>query len=989
MKRMKFFLLSFVFLPFFGCQVEDDLVKTFQNPPEGAKPGVYWYFMDGNLSREEMTKDLESMKAVGINHVIFLEVGIGVPRGPVDFMSEGWQELFVHAVRETERLGMRILLGAGPGWCGSGGPWVTPEQSMQHLVFSETEVSGGQRIQTVLPVPKQRSTIWHNYQDDFYQDQYVFAIPRQTEPLIGAINEKALYERDPYSSKPHVKPHLPALAEYPETDPELIIQADQLIDLRLRMDSSGQIDWEAPPGEWTIVRMGLRVTGASTRPSPLPVIGLECNKMNREDFASHLKNYTDILLEKSGPVNGETGWTGFHIDSWESGAQNWTRGIVKEFVNRRGYDPEPYLITFTGRAYQSVELTERFLWDWRKTCQELVLENHMAFALEYAHANGLELTVEPYDMNPAGDLDLGSYADVIMAEFWSNTFGFPTAYAVLQATSISHLSGKPVVGAEVFTANGSEAYQQYPGSMKDQSDWALAMGINRFVYHTFAHKPLGDTVRPGMSMGSIGIHWDRGQTWWPLVDDYHTYISRASHLMQQGQAVSDILYLTPEGAPMIFTPPADALFDNGDIPDKKGYGFDGCSPIQLMERTEVVNGRIVFPGASSYAVLVIPSMRTMTPELLNKIASLVDAGARVIGLPPLKSPSLTNFPQCDDELIQLATRMWGSLDPPNTIVQQPYGQGLCIWGGDLNVAYSDSTLYPGYVATTKVLKNLGIDPDFRSEQDDVRYGHRKDDQRDYYFVSNRTGQSLKTVCEFRALGKPEIWIPETGETRPLKNYRSEGNQTIIPLEFYPHEGYFIVFSGKKSNGDPEADNFPKAEVILEISGSWDVEFNPTYGGPAQVTFPQLIDWTDHPLDGIKYYSGIAKYRKTFTFQNKLAIRYYLDLGQVHDLARVIVNGVDLGVVWTDPWRLDLTDALHEGENQLEIQVANRWINRILGDRLDESYSGTIQFSNGLLEGKTYPRGRYTFTLPGSLWGFVFTEPFPSGLIGPVTITGVK
>jgi hypothetical protein len=147
-----------------GCHPSkqaDPLKQAFLHPPDAAKPGVYWYFMDGNLSREEMTKDLESMKEVGISNLIFLEVGIGVPRGPVDFMSEQWQDLYVHAVREAERLGIKILLGAGPGWCGSGGPWVKPEESMKHLVFSETEIEGGKKVDIELPTAEQRSTTWH------------------------------------------------------------------------------------------------------------------------------------------------------------------------------------------------------------------------------------------------------------------------------------------------------------------------------------------------------------------------------------------------------------------------------------------------------------------------------------------------------------------------------------------------------------------------------------------------------------------------------------------------------------------------------------------------------------------------------------------------------------------------------------------------------------------------------------------------------------
>jgi len=972
------------------CRIKDPLKSEFQSPPESAKPGVYWYFMDGNLSKDEMTKDLESMKAVGINHVIFLEVGIGVPRGPIDFMSEEWQDCFVHAVRETERLGMRILMGAGPGWCGSGGPWVTAEEAMHHLVFSELQVRGGQNISVQLPIPAQRSTIWHTHKDPFYQDKYVYAIPATVLPLLPDINEKALYERDPYSSKPNVKPHLPALSQYDESNLDEILVKDQMINLGDCLDESGRLVWDAPEGDWTIIRMGLRVTGASTRPSPEPVIGLECNKLNGEAFLNHLKNYTDILMEKTAPRMEGVGWTGFHMDSWESGAQNWTTGIVEEFKERRGYDPEPCLITFTGRAIHSLELSERFLWDWRKTCQEILLENHAAVGRDYAHKNGFELTIEPYDMNPAGDIDLGSYADVIMAEFWSEGYGFPTAYAVIEATSISHLSGRPVVGAEVFTANYTERWLQYPGSMKDQSDWALAMGVNRFCYHTFAHKPLGDSLRPGMSMGSIGIHWDRGQSWWPLVTDYHIYISRSSHMMQQGQAVSDILYLTPEGAPMVFTPPPDALEENGWIPDKKGFGFDGCSPIQLLDRAEVIDGKISFPGATSYEILVLPSMRTMTPELLKKITELVENGAHIIGSPPLQSPSLSGYPECDDEVAELAKKLWGSLEIPQEITKNTYGSGTVYWGGELSVQYSDSTLYPTYEATITELKNNGIRSDFSSTNNAIRYGHRKDDKRDIYFVANRTDQSQKIECTFRALGKPELWIPINGKTIKITQYSIVDNQTVIPMEFHPHESFFVVFNTqlptpKTKNPKPKTQN-PEPRLVHQINGPWDVKFDPTFGGPEHIVFESLQDWTTHESSGIKYYSGIATYSSTITLNELTKDDYSLDLGVVHDMARVTINGIDLGVVWTAPWRIDISEAIRVGENTIEIDVANRWINRLLGDQIEkEEPVKMIQFKNGLLGGQEFPAGKYTFSIPQALRGFNYTEPLPAGLIGPVQV----
>ncbi|MCP4314365.1 MAG: glycosyl hydrolase [Bacteroidetes bacterium] len=875
------FLLGTLF--FIQCSVDPSLREEFSNPPGTSYPGVYWYFMDGNLSREEMTKDLESMKEVGINHVIFLEVGLKVPRGPVDFMSEEWQDLFVHAVRETERLGLKILLGAGPGWCGSGGPWVKPEEAMRHLVFSETDITGNKMVDMLLPIPEQRSTRWHKMKDPYYEDRAVYAIPSSVKPVIEFVNEKAFYQREPYSSG-RVKPFLPALAEYEEIGESNVLNKNNIVDISHLLQEDGRLVWDAPEGNWTIVRMGTRVTGAGTRPAPMPVLGLESDKLSSEAFKSHLNNYTDVLLEKTAPRKEGVGWTGFHMDSWESGAQNWTDHLTEEFESRRGYDPEPFFLAYTGRAVGSMEISERFLWDLRLTIKEMILEYHAGFAKEYAHRNGLELTIEPYDMNPAGDLDLGAVADVIMAEFWSKGFGAVTWYAVIEATSISHITGQPVVGAEAFTAGWKEAWQEYPGSMKDQSDWALALGVNRFVYHTFAHKPLGEKHRPGMTMDQYGVHWDRGQTWWPMVGAYHKYISRCSHMIQQGQAVSDILYLTPEGAPMVFTPPEDALERNGSIPDKKGYQFDACSPRMLLERADVENGKIIFPGASSYEIMVLPNFRTMTPGLLDKVISLVEKGAKIIGTPPLKSPGLSDYPECDREVKGLSEKLWGSLDIPEKISSKKYGKGMIYWGGALSNEYSDSTLYPDYKHTATILGELSINEDFISEGDHIRFGHRRTEKKDIYFVANRTGEFQKPACLFRAEGRPELWRGINGESVKLNQFVTEDGKTSIDLEFAPYESYFIVFQGKGGSKSPVKSgkpDFPEFNLIKTLEGAWEVSFDTEWGGPENIGFDRLQDWTDHKLRGIKYYSGIAGYTKKFEVSGlSKDAQLYLDLVEV-------------------------------------------------------------------------------------------------------------
>ena len=334
---------------------------------------------------------------------------------------------------------------------------------MQHLVFSSVEVKGPRSFSAALPVPAQRSTQWHKRSDPFYQNVAVFAFPSRP-PIIADINEKALFERGPISSAPGIKPYLPTVACHPEPGPAGVIAPGEIVDLTSHLKPDGTLTWDAPAGDWTLVRMGRRVTGADTRPAPAAALGLESDKFDAQALEDHLGHFVGVLLRKIHPRAKEHGLTALHMDSWESGAQNWTTSFLEEFKKRRGYDARPFLLTYTGRAVESLEKSERFLWDLRVTGQDLVLENHAEAVKTYAHREGLELSIEPYDMNPAGDLDLGAVADVPMAEFWNS--GFNSAYSVFEATSIAHVMGKSVVSAESFTSGGfSGALDAYPGSL--------------------------------------------------------------------------------------------------------------------------------------------------------------------------------------------------------------------------------------------------------------------------------------------------------------------------------------------------------------------------------------------------------------------------------------------------------------------------------------------------------------------------------------------
>lgn len=943
-----------------------------------------------------MTKDLESMKKAGIGNVIFLEVNVGIPRGKVNFLSQKWQDMFAHAVHEAERLGIAITLGVGPGWTGSGGPWVSGKESMKHLVASSIEVSGGEKGPVILPKPGPRKPYfgegsftpelkrkWRNY----YEDVAVLAFPTPEKNYkIPDIDEKALYYRAPYTSVAGVKPFLQSEANYPEPRSTAVIQRDKIIDITRFMKPDGRLTWKIPPGNWTIMRLGSRNNGAVTRPAPQPGLGFEADKFDTLAIAEHLKNFTGKLIHKTGipDKNQQGGLKMLHMDSWEMGAQNWTQHFREEFEKHRGYDPLPFYPVYAGMVVESREKSERFLWDLRQTDMELVIENHAQFLKHYGQKYNLGLSIEPYDMNPTADMVLGAVADVPMCEFWSKGYGFNSSFSCIQAASIAHVEGRPVVAAEAFTAH-KDAWKQYPGSMKNQGDWAFAAGVNRFVYHTFQHQSLDSTLKPGMTMGPYGVHWDRNQTWWPMADGYHKYIARCQYLLQHGRAVADILYLTPEGAPQVFRAPASAFSGDEVLPDRKGYNFDGCSPPEL-KKAHVENHRVVFPGGASYRLLVLPAVETMTPELLEKIVSLVKDGATVIGNPPRKSPSLVNYPDCDKKVAELAGSMWGNSATPSSLTEISFGTGKIYWGGPLSkIQYPE--LYPDYDVAAGILHQESIPEDFASDGP-VRYTHHQMKGADFYFVSNRTDARVNTDCMFRvAEGKPELWDPISGETRDLPDFKLQNGQIQIPLQFEPYQSYFIVFS-RESKTSPEKSettkNFQNFRELEEISGPWTVLFDPRWGGPATVVFDKLQDWTTRPEAGIKYYSGIASYQNSFVLQESIQGDIYLDLGEVCNMARVFVNGKDMGVAWTTPFRLKITDAVVPGNNQLKIEVANLWPNRLIGDeRYPDDGIKNGKWPEWLLKDRPRTSGRATFAT--AKFYNADSPLLKSGLLGPVKI----
>ncbi len=760
----------------------------------------------------------------------------------------------------------------------------------------------------------------------------------------------------------------------PAIPESLAIPSSGVIDLTDRLQADGTLVWEAPPGDWTILRMGYSLTGAQNSPAMPAGTGLEVDKLSGKHMESYYRGFTDRIKESLGDLYGKR-LRYYLVDSYEADAQNWTDNILSEFERRRGYDPTPYLPALAGRVVESAEVSDRFLWDFRRTIADLLAEEHYEAFAKLAHAQGIQVYSEAAGISLPVIQDAllnKSKVDIPMGEFgmtqglgasseWRSAEELRQVHAyrgagdrmnahwadVREAASAVHIYGKKYVAAESWTGGGFEA----PADLQPIGDYWNTQGINRFIFHTSTHQPLDS--KPGNAM--VGAHFHRNITWAEQAGPFMDYVARNSYLLQQGQFVADIAYFLGESIPS-----AVPYWKNLTPLPPEGYDYDFINTEILLDHARVENGRLVLDSGMAYEVLVLPDSREMTLHVLEKIRQLVADGATVIGPKPLRSPSLQGFPAVDEKVRILANALWGDCDG-ELIFHQPYGKGNVYWRIGLE----------GILAEKQVSKDLEYTrPHFDTK---INWIHRRSGDTDFYFISNQRNQREQVRIRFRVSGKkPEVWNPLNGQTAPVTYTIEEGN-TIVSLTLEAKESVFVVF-GKPTEERSYRVPSTEMQVIRQLTGPWQLQFMPDLGAPAQIRLDTLMSWTEHPTDGVKYYSGTATYTKTFTLtENELPsdASILLDLGKVRDLAEVFVNGQRIDLLWKVPYRTDITQALVPGENRLEVRVTNQWTNRIEGDR-------SLPDDEKILSGS----------------GFSFGPPqarplAESGLIGPVVLRAVE
>ena len=1097
-------LLSSTLLAIVPLHAAESLDALFANPPAGAHPHTWWHWNNGNISKEGITLDLEAMKRIGVTGAQIFNVRQCDLLGPITTGSPEWMALTQHAIKEANRLGIELAIHNCPGWSESGGPWITPEISMQKVVWTEKPVKGGEHFTGTLPQPEAVK--------GFYRDIALLALPASPdeEKLATTPKTYAVSGTDGKVSPVNLDGKAPVVLDFPHPNEQCFVQVEfaspvkvstilvhgsgadknatrkaslevsddgttfrqiaahslngrfsgksydipettarffrfsvvstgekpsklsissietlgpripeieakagyspnpnlvlsqkpfpaeacidrsKIIDLTSKLSPDGKLDWDAPPGNWTLLRIGHTSTGKTNGPAPESGTGLECDKMSRAAVEAHFAGMMAKVIAEAGPLTGKS-LKMVLADSWEAGCQNWTPAMREEFTKRRGYDPSPWLPCISGRVVGTLEESERFLWDFRRTIADLIAENHYGTFQDLCHKNNMLFTSEAPGIGMptiADQLQCKARTDVPMGEFWMNGNNDSR-----EPACAAHIGGQNIATAEAFTAVTSDAkWAKAPFDHKALGDLQFSRGINRFVFHRYAMQPWTDRF-PGMTMGPWGTNFERTNTWWEQAAAWMQYLSRSQALLQAGIFQADILYFYGEGAPVTLTAHEPKL--------PPGYDYDAIDAEALIKNLTVTDGKLTLPSGMSYRVLLMPPTDRLTPTLLKKIKDLVTAGATVIGERPTKSPSLAGYPNCDAEVASIASDLWGSSAQASG--SQTFGKGRVIWGKPL----------------AEMLADAGLKPDFASGQPDAKCAwiHRRAGDSDIYFVSNQAKTSQLVPCTFRISGKiPELWHADSGKIEDAPAFTEKDGLTTVPIAFDPAGAIFVIFRKPVGKVDPVADatfngsapavkdlalpamelarsadgallagvtdpgnveaktqsgkvlkaQVDKIPATQKIEGPWVLKFPPKWGAPDQVTLDKLISWTDHPEEGVKHFSGTATYQKNFDWKkgNKQT-KYFLDLGSVKELAQVFLNGKDLGVLWKLPFRVDITNALKPGKNNLEIRITNLWPNRLIGDA-------------ALPKEKRLTWSTFEPYKPG--------DPLlPSGLLGPVNI----
>lgn len=899
------------------------LEQGFREVPVTDRPWAYWWWINGHVDEETISSDMEAMKRVGFGGLLMFDARgywddtghLVLPKPQMEFMSPEWRRLLAFGIREAARVGLEVSVNLSSCAGALKGPWEVGADAPKRLICQITPLTGGSRFDAILKSPDFK----YFWNVATFAVKYEGAAAEHKEDWINAGD--GLYTMKASSGKKidgqkNMEQHV----------------AREIVELTKKVDTGGRLTWDVPQGQWALVRFGYTTIDGHE---------YDVDVLDPKAVEGHFNRMGKAILKDAGPLAGKT-LTHFYSVSWEGAVPTWTGSFEQYFKKYQGYAIRPWLPLLAGFVVKGDNESLNFMSDYRRARNDCFRENFYGTMMKLSHRHGIKWHSEsggPWNRNPAvfgeaDQMDFLAQNDMPQGEFWYTGNSDRTGRQMSRPQSITaHIYGKRIAAAEAFT-HMVRHWTPYPAVLKRAGDESFCDGVNHLIWHTFTCSPR-EFGLPGTEYFA-GTHINPKVTWFEQAAPFMSYLGRCQHLLRQGLFVADVCTYTGDAPYQHWGRFATNWGACATMAMPKGHGYDIVTTEVLLERLKVRNGNLVLPDGMNYRVLVVDlEDGKVSIAALERIAKLKKAGASVVfgSRKPQGAPGLT---EDDADVRQLGEKLW---------VAAP--------------------------TLSDVLKEKKLLPDFEGS---FEYTHRRDGDADIYFVAG-TG---KADCIFRVNGKqPELWNPVSGKVDMDVGWQAtDDGRTRLMLELPQYGSIFVVF---RRPGQPKPAALPVApEAEVALNGAWDVNFQADRGAPASAVFDQLIAWDKHPDSGIKYFSGTATYSKTFELTtDQAARRAVLQLGTVTALAKVRLNGENLGVVWTAPWQVELTGAVKAGKNKLEIEVTNVWANRLIGDA-GLPPEQRITKSNMALE-----KGRRTLK---AFQGFASEDQLqPSGLEGPVRI----
>jgi len=968
-----------ILLLLIGCKKKDQyffkeneswtlMQEGFINPPASARPYVYHWWLGGNVDTVRLKKELVALKDAGIAGFTIFEIGSRdtefVKPGP-PFLGDESLKTLKYAIELAGDLDMDVGLNTASSW-NAGGSWVTPEHAAKSIYYSKTDYKDGISKRIKLPFPEiPEKDPWG----------------RQSVIEFGPDGKPSFYREIAVLALP---------VEYGQT----YLDTSQIIDVSGFFNSSTEaLDWQAPEGDWQILRFVCSNSGEKLVLPSLYSAGPIIDHYDAEATEFHFMYIINKLQSVIGDLKNSA-LKSLYMASYEAKGFTWTTTLPVVFLEINGYNINKFLPALFDYKY-SPDLYGTFRADFQRTLSELMINNFYKRSREICNRFGLKNNSEaggpglPLHNVPVEPLKALGALDIPRGEFWINhgrfnDEGIDILRVVKEVSAASHIYDRDIVEMEAFTT--FQHWQEGPFEMKPAGDRAFCEGMNKVVFHGSTHNPAG-TGFPGI-VYHAGTHYNDKRVWWPKIKPFNEYLSRISFILQEADFKADVLFYYGD------TIPNYGGHKNSRFSPGPGYEYEIINT-EILKKLSVQNGKLFLPTGAQFSLLVLTDQYEINPEVLMKLKELSGQGAVIIGRKPATIAKRKPHPVIDDP-DQILDDLW--LDYRNNAIKKGV-HGIFTSADARNI-----------------LKDMGTEPDFIYPGEEfytLDYTNYEKDGLDFYFIRNTREEWISRECSFRQEGKiPEIWDPVSGEIISVPIYERKGDLIKLPLSFPPFGSTFVVFrhgeysplyTQVKSNGiNPPlllytADgillgeegefkfyNEDKVEIITgkfdkkTLEGPWEVFFPEGWGAPEKTIFSELISWTQSDDPGIKYFSGTARYEKSFvcdiatTYSNCQKI--FLDIGDLSNIGEAWLNGESLGITWTKPHRFDITDIIKPGINKLTVEVANTWSNRLTGDALTgENYTNTNISGSDVKE-------LYMTRLP---WREV--PLIPAGLFGPVRI----